>query len=76
MKNIKNPNIKLRYNTLNVIIYAIGIILLMQLFNLQIIHGTEFRETSNTRLTRESMLYATRGKILDANGNELATSKK
>ena len=75
MKNIKNPNIKLRYNTLNVIIYVIGIILLMQLFNLQIIHGTEFRETSNTRLTRESMLYATRGKILDANGNELATSK-
>ena len=75
MKNTKNPNIKLRYNTLNVIIYAIGIILLMQLFNLQIIHGAEYRETSNTRLTRESMLYATRGKILDANGNELATSR-
>lgn len=75
MRNTKQPNIKLRYNILNIIIYVIGIILLMQLFNLQIIKGAEYRETSNTRLTRESTLFATRGSILDSTGNELASSK-
>lgn len=68
----KMPNIKLRFNTLSALVYIIGIILLVQLFNLQIINGAEYRETSNTRLTRESTLYASRGYILDRNGNELA----
>ncbi len=71
----KLPNINLRYNTLSAIIYIIGIILLIQLFNLQIINGASYRETSNTRLTRESTLYASRGYILDRNGNELATTE-
>ena len=75
MRNTKKPNIKLRYNILNVLIYAVGIILLIQLFNLQIINGAEYRENSNTRLTRENTVYATRGSIQDSNGNELATSK-
>ncbi len=69
----KEPNINLRYNTLSAFIYIAGIILLMQLFNLQIINGASYRETSNTRLTRESTLYASRGNILDRNGNILAT---
>lgn len=68
----KMPNINLRYNTLSTFIYVIGIVLLVQLFNLQIINGATYRETSNTRLTRESTLYASRGYILDRNGNELA----
>ncbi|MCI8548720.1 MAG: penicillin-binding protein 2, partial [Bacilli bacterium] len=42
---------------------------------LQIIHGAEYREQSNTRLTRESTLEATRGAILDKTGNPLVTSK-
>lgn len=71
----KMPNIKLRYNTLSALIYIIGIILLIQLFNLQIINGATYRETSNTRLTRESTLYASRGYILDRNGNELAKTE-
>ncbi len=41
--------------------YIIGIVLIVQLFNLQIIHGAEYREQSNTRLTRESTLKADRG---------------
>ena len=69
----KMPNINLRYNVLSTFVYVIGIILLIQLFNLQIINGATYRETSNTRLTRESTLYASRGYILDRNGNELAT---
>lgn len=73
--NKKQPNISLRYNTLSALVYIIGIILLLQLFSLQIINGASYRETSNTRLTRESTLYASRGYILDRNGNELATTE-
>ena len=47
--------------------YLIGIIILMQLFNLQIVNGTEYRETSNTKLTREAKIEAARGSILDRN---------
>ncbi len=71
----KLPNINLRYNALSAMVYIIGIVLLIQLFNLQIINGASYRETSNTRLTRESTLYASRGYILDRNGNELATTE-
>ena len=55
-KKINKKSINLRYNTMTVFTYIIGIILIVQLFNLQIIHGKEYREESNTRLTRESTL--------------------
>ena len=58
-----------------VIVYIIGIILFIRLFNLQIVNGAEYRENSNTRLSRESTLEATRGDILDSSGNVLATTK-
>ena len=57
-----------------VITYLVGIVLLVQLFNLQIVHGAEYREESNTRLTRESTLEATRGNIMDKSGNVLVSS--
>ena len=56
--------------------YIIGIVLIVQLFNLQIIHGAEYREQSNTRLTRESTLKADRGDILDRYGNSLVSSSQ
>ena len=68
------PNTKFRFNAITTLIYILGIILLLQLFNLQIIHGQEYREQSNTRLARESSLVATRGSILDRNGNKIAGS--
>ena len=67
----KKPNIKLRFNFITTIIYVVGIILLLQLFNLQIVHGSEYREQSNTRLTRESTIEADRGSILDRSGNTI-----
>lgn len=73
MNNKKQPNTKLRFNLLTFMIYIIGTILLLQLFNLQIINGATYRENSNTRLTRESTLYAARGDITDSSGNLLAT---
>lgn len=73
-KGINKRNINFRYNILTVITYIIGIILIIQLFSLQIVHGVEYREQSNTRLTRESTLEAARGEILDRSGNVLVTS--
>lgn len=72
---MNDRKIKLRYNLLTIIIYIVGIILLIQLFNLQIIHGAEYRETSNTRLTRESVLRAARGSIKDRTGVEFVTNE-
>ena len=75
MKEEKEPNDRIRYNILTTIIYIIGIILLIQLFNLQIVHGEEYRETSNSRLTRESVVRAARGTIKDRTGIELVRTE-
>lgn len=61
-----------RYNILTVIVYIIGIILLIQIFNLQIVHGEEYLEQSSSRLTRETTILAARGNVVDRNGNILA----
>lgn len=68
-------NFNLRYNLLTVLVYLIGIILIFQLFNLQIINGAEYREISNARLIRESIIEAARGNIEDRNNVILATTK-
>lgn len=68
----KDKNNRIRYNVITIFVYLIGIALLAQLFNLQIIHGVEYRETSNVRLTRESILKADRGNIKDSSGTSLA----
>ena len=63
---------RIRYNILTVLVYLFGAVLLVRLFDLQIVHGSEYREASNTRLTRESILEANRGSIKDSTGNILA----
>ena len=70
----KKANVNLRFNVLTVLVYIIGIILIAQLFNLQIVHGAEYREESNTRLTRESTIEAARGSILDKTGTPLVST--
>ena len=75
-KGINKKSINFRYNTITIFTYLIGIILIVQLFNLQIVHGSKYREESNTRLTRESTLEATRGEILDRSGNVLVSSSQ
>ena len=61
-----------RFNILTLLTYIIGIILLIQLFNLQVVHGEEYLEKSSSRLTRETTIVAARGNILDRNGNIIA----
>ncbi len=73
-KKKTKSNLNLRFNLITVFTYIIGIVLIIQLFNLQIVHGAEYREESNTRLTRESTIKATRGEILDRTGTELVTN--
>lgn len=65
---------RLRFNIITLIVYICGVILLLQLFNLQIIHGQEYREKSDTRLTRETILLAARGEFLDRTGTVLANN--
>lgn len=73
-KKINKKEINFRYNLVTIFTYTIGIILIVQLFNLQIVNGAKYRQESNTRLTRESSLEAARGDILDRSGNILVTS--
>ena len=56
----------LRFNILTVITYIVGIILIIQLFNLQIVNGEEYRANSNTRLSRNAKIEAARGNLLDS----------
>lgn len=59
---------------LSFLTYVCGFIILFQLFNLQIVNGSEYRQNSNTKLSRETTIQATRGSILDRNGVPLVSS--
>lgn len=74
MGNSDEKKDRIKYNILSMLVYIVGIILLIQLFNLQIVNGKEYREQSNTRLTRESVLKAARGNILDRTGNPIVSN--
>jgi penicillin-binding protein 2 len=72
-KRITKEQINLRFNMTTLLVYIFGAILIIQLLNLQIVHGEDYREQSNTRLTRISEIEGSRGDILDRSGNKLAT---
>lgn len=65
----------LRFNIITILVYIIGIVLIVQLFNLQVVNGASYREQSNTRLSRVNGIQAARGSIYDRSGNELAGVK-
>ena len=64
-----------RFNLITTFVYIIGVVLIIQLFNLQIIHGKEYRDASNVRLSKEATIEAARGKILDRTGKILADTQ-
>ena len=64
-----------RFNFIIIVVYMIGVILLIQLFNLQIVQGNDYRDSSNTRLTREAKIEAARGSIGDRTGNILVSTE-
>ena len=70
-----NEKTNFRFNIITMLVYIVGIVLIVQLFNLQVVNGESYREQSNTRLSRVSSIQAARGSILDRSGNELAGVK-
>ncbi len=74
-KEIGIEQINFRFNVITILVYIIGIILIIQLFNLQVVNGQSYRNQSNTRLSRVTKIDSTRGSILDVSGNELAGVK-
>lgn len=68
-------NFSNRYVFLYLFIFAITIVLVVTLFNLQIVHGAEYRTQSQNRLLREKVVQAPRGEMYDRNGNVLVTNK-
>ena len=73
--DVKSEQVNFRFNIVTILAYAIGIVLIVQLFNLQVVHGESYREQSNTRLSRTTTIKAVRGSILDRSGNEFAGVK-
>ncbi len=63
-----------RYNVLSILVYVIGVVILITLFNIQIVNGQEYRENSNTRLSRKATIEAARGNIVDRYGNTLVST--
>lgn len=75
MSNKDIEKTRLRFNMLTMFVYIVGLILIVQLFNLQIVNGKEYREESNTKLTRETEIEAARGSIKDRTGIDLASTE-
>lgn len=67
------------FNNRNLVIKTllifIGIIFTVRLIDLQLINGTEYRETSQRKMVRVTASEAPRGTIYDRNGVVLASSK-
>ena len=74
-KENRDEKANFRFNIITILVYIIGIVLIVQLFNLQVVNGENYREQSNTRLSRVSSIQAARGSIFDRSGNELAGVK-
>jgi len=67
------------FNNRNLVIKTflvlIGVVFTVRLIDLQIINGTEYRETSQRKMVRVTASEAPRGTIYDRNGVVLASSK-
>ena len=65
----------MRIFILNLFIVLGGIILIIQLFNLQIVNGSDYRKQSENRTSRKVTVVAPRGEILDRHGDIFATNR-
>lgn len=61
---------------LKCIMLLVGVVFIMQLFNLQVIHGEEYKEQAQNRTLRKTQFVAPRGEILDRYGEVLATNRE
>lgn len=66
---------KLRVAVMIVIIFAFIIIYCRALYDIQIVNGARFLEESENKITQTSSVLASRGEILDRNGNVLVSNR-
>lgn len=64
-----------RYVILIALFFILSCILIRRVFNLQIIHGQEYADNFSIQTTKTRTLKSTRGRILDRNGNVLASNE-
>lgn len=69
-KNVKEKNY--RYGLLAFLTYLVGIILLANLFKIQVIDGKDYREKATSRLVKEVKVEPVRGNIMDRTGTVYA----
>lgn len=69
-KNVKEKNY--RYGLLAFLTYLVGIILLANLFKIQVIDGKDYREKATSRLVKEVKVESVRGNIMDRTGTVYA----
>ena len=60
---------------LSIIVVIVSVVFILQLFNLQIINGSTYREQAENKIVRTETISASRGEIYDRNGVILATNK-
>ena len=64
-----------RILVMKLVLILVGALLVFRLIDLQIINGKEYREQSEKKMLRETVVEAPRGEIYDRNGIVLATNK-
>jgi len=71
-----NENRDIRVLVLSGIMIIVGLVFSIQLFNLQVINGEEYRLEAQKRIVRKRQVVAPRGEILDRYGEILATNRE
>ena len=71
-----NENRDIRVILLSCLMIIVGIIFIIQLFNLQVVNGEEYRLEAQNRIVRKRQVVAPRGEILDRYGEILATNRE
>lgn len=74
-KYMNNSNSDMRIFILNLFIILGGVILISQLFNLQIVQGEDYRAQAESRVLKQTSVSAPRGEMLDRHGAILATNR-
>lgn len=65
-----------RYLILSLGFIVFGLIIVFRLFNLQVVEGEKYNADSQSRMLKESVIEAPRGKILDRNGVPIAINRQ
>lgn len=64
-----------RINIMKFMVVVVAILFILRLIDLQIVNGKTYKEESQKKMLRETVVEAPRGEIYDRNGVVLATSK-